>query len=127
MVLRRSRPGSATLGGVGLRYGQDGAVIAQYTTVGTPVYDAGLDQGDRILELDGRALRSPADLAAVLEGKRPGDEIPVRYASRGAERSAVIVLAASPALEVVTYEADGREADDAVRTFREDWVESKGR
>lgn len=127
MVLRRSRPGSATIGGVELRYGQDGAVITQYTTVGTPIYDAGLDQGDRILELDGRALRSPADLAAVLEGKRPGDEIPARYASRGAVRSAVIVLAASPALEVVTYEADGREVDGAVRAFREDWVESKGR
>ena len=127
MVLRRSRPGSATIGGLQLRYDPDGATLQGYTTLGTPVYDAGLDRGDRIVELDGRALRSAADLAAVLEGRLPGDEVAVRYVSRGADRSAVIVLAASPALEVVTYEADGRALDGAVRTFRESWVEAKGR
>jgi len=127
MVLRRSRPGSVTIGEVRLRYEEDGAVIAGYTTAGTPVYAAGLDEGDRIFELDGRALRSPADLATVLEGKRPGDEVAVRYVSRGTERSAVIVLAASPDLEVVTYEADGRAVDGGVRAFRERWVEPKGR
>jgi S1-C subfamily serine protease len=91
------------------------------------VYDAGLDRGDRIVELDGRPLRSPADLEAVLEGRPPGDEIAVQYVSRGTERSAVIVLAPSPALEVVTYEADGRALDADIRTFREDWVEAKAR
>jgi predicted metalloprotease with PDZ domain len=127
MVLRRSRPESATIGGVGLRYGPNGATIQGYAALGTPVYEAGLDRGDRIVELDGRALRSPAALAAVLEGKQPGDEVTVRYVSRGAERSAVIVLAGDPALEVVTNEAAGRRVDSAVRAFREDWVESKGR
>ncbi len=127
MVLRMSRPGAVTIGGVPLRYGPDGATLRDHATIGTPVYDAGLDQGDRMTELDGRALRSPADLSSLLEGKRPGDEIAVRYASRGTERTAVIVLVASPDLEVVTYEADGREVDGAVRTFREDWIESKGR
>ena len=127
MVLRRSRPGLGAIGGVRLRYGPNGATIQGYTTIGTPVYDAGLDRGDRLIELDGRVLRSPADLAAVLEGKRPGDEVSVRYVSRGAERSAVIVLTASPDVEVVTYEADGRALDGAIRNFREGWIGSKGR
>ncbi len=127
LVLRRSRPGSATIGEVRLRYGEDGAVIAGYTTVGTPAYAAGLDEGDRMVELDGRALRSPADLATALEGRRPGDEVAVRYVSRGTERSAVIVLTVNPDLEVVTYEADGRAVDGDVRAFRESWVEPKGR
>jgi predicted metalloprotease with PDZ domain len=127
MALRRSRPGSATIGGVRLRYAPGGATIQGYTRLGTPLYDAGLDQGDRIVELDGRALRSAADLAVVLEGKRPGDEVAVFYVSRGSERSAVIVLGASPALEVVMYEADGRDVDRAMRTFREGWVDAKGR
>jgi predicted metalloprotease with PDZ domain len=127
MVLRRSRPESVTIGGIGLRYGQDGATLQGYSTIGTPVYDAGLDRGDRIVELGGRPLRSPADLEAVLEGTRPGDEILVRYVSRGTERSAVIVLVSSPALEVVTFEADGRPLDAGMRTFRENWIEAKAR
>ena len=127
MVLRRSRPGSGTIGAVGLRYGPDGATIQGYAALGSPVYEAGLDRGDRVVELDGRALRSPADLAAVLDGRSPGDEVTVRYVSRGAERSAVIVLAGDPALEVVTNEAVGRDVDGAVRAFREDWVESRAR
>ena len=80
-----------------------------------------------MVELDGRALRSPADLATALEGRRPGDEITVGYVSRGTERSAVIVLTVNPDLEVVTYEADGRAVDGDVRAFRESWVEPKGR
>jgi len=127
MVLRRSRPGSVTIGRVRLGYGPDGATLQGYATIGTPVYDAGLDRGDRILDLGGRPLRSPADLEAALEGKRPGDEIPVRYVSRDTEISAVIVLAPNPALEVVTYEADGRALDASMRTFRESWLEAKAR
>ena len=127
MVLRRSRSGPPTIGEVRLRFGQTGAVIEEYTTAGTPVYEAGLDRGDRIIELDGRVLRSPTDLSNVIEGRSPGDEVAVRFFSRGTERAGVIVLAASPALEVVTFEADGRAVDNDIRAFRERWVEPKGR
>jgi predicted metalloprotease with PDZ domain len=127
MVLRGSRSGPPTIGRVRLRYGPSGAVIEEYTTAGTPIYEAGLDRGDRIVELDGRTLRSPADLTNVLEGKTSGDEVAVRFSSRGTERSGVIVLAASPDLEVVMFEADGRAVDSDVRAFREGWLEPKGR
>jgi predicted metalloprotease with PDZ domain len=83
MVLRDSRPGSVTIGDVRLGYQGNGAVIQGYTVVGTPVYEAGLDRGDRILELGGRPIRSATDVMSLLEEGRVGDEIAVRYLSRG--------------------------------------------
>jgi S1-C subfamily serine protease len=127
MVLRSGQPGSVTIGDVRLRYQRDGAIIEAYTLAGTPINEAGLDRGDRILELGGRPIRSTADLTSLLEQELVGDEIAVRYASRGTERSTVIVLGSRPDVEVVTYETAGRTVDDDVRAFRDSWLEPKGR
>ena len=127
MLLRKARPGSPTLGGVQLRYDRSGATVAAYTTMGTPIYEAGIDRGDRIVSLDGRRVRSADDVGAVLRGRRPGERIAVVYQSRDGERTSEIILAESPALEVVTFEAAGLAVDAEIRRFREDWLEPKGR
>ena len=127
MLLRKARPGSPTLGDVQLRYDRSGATVAGYTTMGTPIYEAGIDRGDRIVSLDGRRVRSADDLASALRGRRPGERIPVVYQSRDGERTSEIILAETSALEVVTFESAGRAVDAEIRRFRDDWLEPKGR
>ena len=127
MLLRKARPGSPTFGGVQLRYDRDVATVVGYTTMGTPIYEAGIDRGDRIVSLDGRGIRSSGDVLSVLRGKRPGDRISVVYQSRDGERTSEIILTESPALEVVTFESAGLAVNAEIRRFREDWLEPKGR
>ena len=113
------------MGGVGLRADSGRLLLASGTLVGTPLYDAGLDRGDQLVSLGGRSVATEAEVQAVLDGRRPGDAVPVVFESRGQRRDAMVRLAESPRLEVVTYEAAGRPVTDAMRRFREQWLGSR--
>src|SRR5205814_7313759 len=56
LVMRRAAPGSPYLGNQQITYDAHGATITSVTTIGTPLYEAGLDRNDRIVTLDGRPL-----------------------------------------------------------------------
>ncbi len=127
LLMRRTNPGDAWPGPVRLAFDSSGAIIDANTAKGSPIYEAGLDRGDLILGADGRRMISREAWTAALSGKRPGDELRVEYESRGSTRTAIILLTADPALEVVTFEAAGRLVTDAVRRFRREWLNPKGR
>jgi len=127
MLMRRTNPGDAWPGPVGLAFDARGATINANTAKGSPIYEAGLDRGDRILRVDGRRMTSREAWTAALAGKRPGDDLRVDYESRGSTRTATLRLRADPGLEVVTFEAAGLVVTDAVRRFRREWLSPKRR
>jgi predicted metalloprotease with PDZ domain len=93
--------------------------------VGTPAYLAGLETGDRILSLDGRAITSPGDVGAILAARHIGDQIEIVFESRGQRVEGRVDLTSDPRLEVVTFEEAGREVTASIRAFRSDWLASK--
>ena len=125
LLLRKANPGRPTLGQAQIRYGGGHAYLASGTLVGTPLYEAGLDRGDRIIALAGRPVRSDDDVNAVLAAHAPGDVVEIRYEQRGREVTATLRLAEDPRLEVVTYERAGRPVTAEIRRFREAWLGSK--
>ena len=90
--LVHAAPGTPTLGPVRLSFTDQGAQIMGGTLVDTPLYDAGLDRGDRIVELGGAAVRSQGELQAVLAERRPGDTLPIRFWSRGSEHEGTVTM-----------------------------------
>ena len=53
--------------------------------------------GDLIVKVDGKEVKDPDDVAAAIEGRRPGDQVQIEY-YRGDERKTVTVtLAKRPA------------------------------
>jgi predicted metalloprotease with PDZ domain len=121
-VLRPARPGAAFLGQVQLDYGTAGARIPGSTQIGSPLYQAGLDAGDIISTLDGQPLGSDSIYQAIKAAHRPGDQIEVRYQSRGASRTATLTLVEDPRLEVVTFEEAGKPLPEEARRLREAWL-----
>lgn len=85
----------------------------------TPLYDAGVDRGDRIVEVDGVAPTSSEVLDAVLAARSPGDTVPVRYESRGEGFEVEVELVARPTLQGRWVPDDEAGAD--VTAFRADW------
>src|SRR5690606_29345451 len=71
LLLRRTRPGRPTLGASAFVYEGGAARVAQPTLKGTPLYEAGITQGDRILTLDGRQVTGEDVVAAVLAARKP--------------------------------------------------------
>jgi S1-C subfamily serine protease len=55
---------------------RDGALV-QDITPGGPAAGSGLRQGDLIVELDGKPIRSPSDLGQAVLAQRPGDTVEV--------------------------------------------------
>ncbi|MFQ5691156.1 MAG: PDZ domain-containing protein, partial [Gemmatimonadota bacterium] len=121
-TVRKARPGRPLLGASRIRYGQAGATLGDPTVRGTSLYAAGLDRGDLIASLDGRAIRSEAALDSVLDAHAPGDSLTIEYEQRGRRRSGTVVLAQDPSLEIVPYEEAGLELTAEMRRFREAWL-----
>ena len=125
-LLEKTNPGEAVLFfGNRLNFDNGAATVNGYTTVGSPAYEAGLSNGDRLISVDGTAIRNADDLSRLLSGMAPGDRLNVEFESLGETYNAEVELAENPAPRLVTYESAGREVTDAMRTFRENWLGSK--
>ena len=127
LLLRRAAAGKAWLGDLDFQARDSTLTVASATLIGTPAYAAGIERGDRLVSLAGRATVTAADVEAVLGSRRPGEAVPAVVIGRDGRRDVTLTLAESPRLEVVTYEEAGMPVSEAVRAFRERWMASKAR
>jgi predicted metalloprotease with PDZ domain len=130
LELRRPDSGKAWLGAK-LSRESGGARIRTRPLMGSPLYEAGADLGDLVLELDGRSLAltgsagsetDPPDLLSSLE---PGQLAQVVLDKRGERREAEMTVQGDPRIEVVSFERAGRIVTDEMRGFRGRWLESR--
>ena len=126
-VLRQAAPAEAWMGDTRLSAFEGEVVVAGPTTMGTPMYDAGLSAGDRLLTMDGQAIATNADVSRVLAAHKPGDAIRVTWQSRAGETAATMTLAANPRVEIVPVEETGRAATAEQLAFRARWLGSRQR
>lgn len=122
LILRKANAGRAWPGPIELEFDGPEAIVGGATIIGTPLYRAGLDRGDRIVAIDRLLIRSERRWQNALGRYEPGDSATIRYIQRGIERSAEITFDEDPGLEVVSYEAVGREPSDEQRDFRRAWL-----
>jgi predicted metalloprotease with PDZ domain len=121
LTLRKAHPNAAWAGGTpGPVDGGMGLTVP--TAPGTPLYEAGLDKGDRIVSVDGRPLATQAEWTALLSRHAPGDRLPIVYRQRGSERNAILTLAADPMIEVVPNEKIGQPLTPEQTRFRRAWL-----
>jgi S1-C subfamily serine protease len=71
---------------------QQGAEV-QNVASGSPAAGAGLQQGDVITAVDGTAVSTPADLARLVRGHQPGDQVTIAYSRSGNAAEAQVQLA----------------------------------
>ncbi len=121
MLLRRAHPGQAWWGKVESKLGASGLELTGETLRGTPLYDAGLDKGDLILAIDGKALKSEH----LLVTRKPGEELRLKVRTRTGERETHLTLEENPELEIVTFEDAGRAVTGEAAVFRRAWLGSK--
>lgn len=116
---RRGRAGQAKIGGT------DGIAILTSTIMGTPIYNAGLDAGDIILSVDGKAVNDEQTFNGIIATKNIGDKVTLSYKNRTGNHEVSITLAENPYLEVVTFESIGKEVTKDQQAFRAAWLSSK--
>ena len=115
----------ALLGAPPATFSNRGMTLNGPTLRGSPLYEAGLDRGDRIVEWDGHAVRTQAKLDAILARHQPGDRIRVRVETRAGWKDVDLVLGEPPGLRIVPFESAGRPLTPEMAAFREAWLSSK--
>ncbi len=122
-VVRPRNRGRAWWGDVRIEPRNGRMSISALVPANSPAYAAGLEQDDEIRQLDGVPLTSFSDLSNVLARHKPGDRLSVAYVDRtGLEKTATVVVAEDPHLEVVPNESEGIALSPAQRLFRERWL-----
>jgi len=102
-----------------------GAEIATGTLRGSPLFNAGLDRGDRILEWEGKSPKTQQELTAQLDAHKPGDHIKLRVETRDGRKEVDVELTSPPGYEIALYELAGKELTPEMKSFREAWLASK--
>jgi predicted metalloprotease with PDZ domain len=111
-----ARPDQPWLGQLAMRF-EDGAATMLGTPLeDTPLYEAGVDRGDRIVSIDGTGASGRSAVDEVLGAHAPGDQVVVRYESRGGSFEQTVTLTQDPELSASLVES-GAEAV----AFREGW------
>ncbi len=126
--LRKENPGSAVIqfGEAKIDFSASSPTISQNTIIGSPLYKAGIDRGDKLLSLGGAAIRNARELQRILATHEPGDTLAVTYESLGVEYENTVTLAEDQTLQLIPYEETGMDVKEEMKTFRESWLGSKG-
>jgi predicted metalloprotease with PDZ domain len=90
-------PNRAWLGS-GLEVSSGDLMLTQTPTLASPLYQAGLDRGDHVLDIGGEDISSEDDLSAYFEDHEAGEVVTVRFESRGQAFEASLTLGTNPAL-----------------------------
>jgi predicted metalloprotease with PDZ domain len=119
-VLQSAAPAKAWIGTPAMIFSDRGIEIVGPTLRGSPLYLAGIDRGDRILEFKTR--REWDDLAA---SHKPGDRSSLTVEARAGKKQVEITWAKAPDVEIISFEQAGRPLTPAITRFRDSWLGSK--
>jgi predicted metalloprotease with PDZ domain len=99
-------------------------VVADNTIRDTPLYDAGVDAGDELTELDGEALHNEQDLESILSRHKAGDQLKMVYKHRNALIETSMKLKGNTAMNVVPLNRLNTPGQEKVKS---DWQSSRAR
>ena len=116
-------PGRAWMGELPMTSGTDGARITNAAPMGTPAYDAGFGEGDVLVSIGGKDVRSATDVDGDRRGRQAGrssrGDVPApRQAAPGDDRAARPSDADAGDARKRRRDADARGTDDARRLAR---------
>ena len=117
VIVRKRNPGQ---GWSGAQIDASGKVM-QLVAWGTPAFVAGLEQGDVIIAVNGKAFES-------FKGRKPGERLWLDVKRpTGSIVPLTLTLAEDPTLEPVAVEDSGGVLSQEQKAFRESWLGSKAR
>jgi len=105
--------------GSGLAVQGDDLIMTGTPTLASPLYQAGLDRGDRVLDIGGESIESAGDLRTFLQDHTPGEVLSVRFDSRGQTYETSMTLAPDPSLAGAL--ATGAVSTEGEREFLQRW------
>ena len=92
--------------------------------IGTPAYDAGLDKGDVITDINGSGFPDGQQFSAYIEKLKVGDTLKITFERFGAEKKTTLLLKANPDYSLLLMEKEGDEPSKKQLRKRADWLKT---
>jgi len=124
-VLRPASPDKAWWGTPPMSFSDRGIDIIGPSLRGSPLYLAGLDRGDRIVEVDGKNVKTRRDVDDVAASHKPGDRSILTVETRAGRKQVQLTWASAPDVELISFEKAGRPVTPEIKAFRSAWLGSK--
>jgi predicted metalloprotease with PDZ domain len=124
-VLRPESPPKAWIGSPAMSFSDRGADVIGSTQRGSPLYVAGVDRADRIVEIDGKPVKTRREWDDVGASHKPGDRSTLAVEARTGRKQTEITWTQSPDVWIVSFEKEGRPVTPEITRFREAWLGSK--
>jgi len=123
LVLRPMRPGAGWIGDIDTEElpGGAGLRMTLVTPFGSPVYDAGIDQNDVVVAVNG--AKASGHLANIARAMKPGSVMALTVRGRdGKPFVRDVAVKADPHVQFVPIESAGGTPTAAQLAFRESWL-----
>jgi predicted metalloprotease with PDZ domain len=124
-VLRPASPDKAWWGTPPMSFSDRGIDIIGPSLRGSPLYLAGLDRGDRIVEVDGKIVKTRRDVDDLAASHKPGDRSQLTVETRAGRKQIQLTWAVAPDVELAPFEKAGRPVTPEIKAFRAAWLGSK--
>lgn len=107
--------------GASFRETENGLEISRNTVIGSPAYEAGLDEGDLITSVNGTSVNTLKALEEVITATAEGEKIKLEYQRFGETETTSVELSADPEYKITLSENASKEQ----LKNRKKWLESK--
>jgi predicted metalloprotease with PDZ domain len=125
LKLQKAHPGKPWIGSDRVEPSSQGVKLVDAALRGSPLYAAGLDQGDEITHCDGKVLKKAEDFQSCVEKHAPHENLALEYISRAGAKSASVGVTEDRVLEIVSFEKAGIDVTAAAKSFRASWLGSR--
>ena len=119
--LTMKRDSSKAFFGSTLRNTENGVEIVRNTTIGSPAYVAGLDNGDIITSVNATAVNDKETFNNMIDSKNVGDKITIEYVRFGKLKTTTAILLADPTYHITV----DKDAKKTILKARESWLSKK--
>lgn len=124
IMLKQPQLGKAWWGTV--RYADANNLTIQNNTIlGTPIYEAGLDVDDKIVELNDMTVSKSSQVDSIVRSYKPGDKIKIGYLHRGEKQVTELTFSESPLFQATLFEKEGLPVTSEIIAFRKKWFGTK--
>ena len=128
LVVRKRAAGKSWLGNAALQPAAGGLRVG-LVPFDSPLYKAGVADGDQLVAVGGVDVTTPQAVTDVLAKRSPGTSIPLRFVRRsgGDPVTATVTLEEDPRIEIVTAESTRAAVAPEQKQRRTAWLASKTR
>lgn len=103
----------------------DDGFISKNTIIGTAVYNAGLEEGDKILKVNGADFKSSSDFYDLINTLKPKEVITIEFERFGVPKQTNATLLPNTVYSLSLFEANNQKLNTKQKAARKAWLSSK--